>query len=181
MIRYEDMPPSAQKAYRFTNTARKVLAILTCPFVVIFFLLGILSGEGFVMGLLLTTNAAFLLGIFHGEFIYKSLLRKLSVIGILPAMFVAGIFSGIGLVFWIIDLVFIIQKKPLIFQFEHGFLLESKAARQEMAQMAYNQYVYNVSRNNAYSGLQQLKNMLDQGIITREEFEMKKAELLRRI
>ena len=92
MIRYEDMPSSAQKAYRFTNTARKVLAIITCPMVVIMFLLGVLSGEGIFTGLLLASNAAFLLGIFHGEFIYKSLLRKLSIIGIFPAMFVAGIF-----------------------------------------------------------------------------------------
>lgn len=188
MIKIEEMPVSAQKAYKVTNIVRKAAMFIGwCLFVILYivvftgnyhkpvdFLFAPLWGAGFIAGMI------------HGEFAYKKVvntLRKhLSLIGLLIGIFISlfllWIFSCIGFIFLIADTVLFVMKKPLVYPFEHKCFLEARKAQEEIETAVYNEMIRTANSENAMDKLQKLKVMMEQGIITEDEFNRKKTELL---
>jgi hypothetical protein len=85
----------------------------------------------------------------------------------------------LGGIFLIIDLILFIKKKPLIYPYEYVSLLQTKAAQAEM--MCNAAQDFKDDSEIAAENLQKLSDMLEKGLITTEEFNMKKAELLERM
>lgn len=129
--------------------------------------------------------AGIISGIIHGEFIYKKTVRtlkKFSLIGLAIGMFVfvflLEVFVITGSIFLIADTVLFFMKKPLVYPFEHKCFLESRKAQQEIETAFYNKMMHTANSENAMDKLQKLKVMMEQGIITEDEFNRKKTELL---
>lgn len=189
MISFEEMPPSAQKAYKVTNVVRKgAMFIGWVVFVLLYIFLIVDHNENngitdWLFGPLL--GAGMLSGIIHGEFLYKKVFRTFTVILFLIALsisaFFAMIFGYIGFIFLIVDTILFFKKKPLIYKYEHHNFLDSKKAQAEMESAAYNEVLNTFNSDDAMIKLQQLKEMMEQGTITEEEYNQKKAELLERI
>ena len=185
-IRYEDMPPSAQKAYNSTNSTRK-LTMFVGGFGFIAAVLALLFGSVFdaEAGAAVLLPAAIITmipGFVHAHLHFKKFLSKAGIIG-LAIWFIAVMFvGGYGcVIFLAMDIVRYIQKKPLISKSEHLFFLESPAAQQEMMAAAIADITRQSDSSSAAENLRQLKGMLDSGIITEAEFNAKKAELLERM
>lgn len=189
MISFEEMPPSAQKAYKVTNVVRKgAMFIGWVVFVLLYIFLIVDNNENngitdWLFGPLL--GAGMLSGIIHGEFLYKKVFRTFTVILFLIALsisaFFAMIFGYIGFIFLIVHTILFFKKKPLVYSFEHKYFLETQKAQEEMTANAYNELLNVTHSNDAVIKIQQLKEMMEQGTITEEEYNQKKAELLERI
>lgn len=197
MITYEDMPQSAQKSYRLTNTIRKVLMFLGWIISGGFFLCGTFSMivyQDFSFGevLFLTyVTGGLILGLVHCEFLFKSLFKSIWILFLVGIFFLGfiltyAIFAGGA--YLIIDTILFIRKKPLIYSFENKYFLQTAQAQAEM-ELDYQKSMVNAVATAATAGngatakndLQHLKDMLDQGLITEAEFNKKKKELLERI
>ncbi|MCD7890664.1 MAG: SHOCT domain-containing protein [Ruminococcus sp.] len=74
-------------------------------------------------------------------------------------------------VFAIVDTICFVKKKPYVYKWEIKRMMKSPRAMEEL-------FVQEATRENVGQSMQDLKNMLDQNIISAEEFEKKKAELL---
>lgn len=188
MITYEDMPQSAQKAYKLTNIIRKIAMFIGWIAFIGWFIAGFLSmiiNHDITFGELLFLcylYPGFLSGLVHCEFGVKGAFQKFSIFGIfaLPFIFIFAIFAG-G-VYLIVDTFLFIMKKPLIYSFEIKHFIGTQEAQAEMVVNALSG-TRNVATGSdaAKNDLQNLKAMLDQGLITEEEFNNKKKELLERI
>lgn len=181
-IRYEDMPPSAQKAYNSTNSTRKVTMFIGgIGFIIAALSLLYSSVFDAEKGMTIFLPAAFITmipGFVHAHLHFKKFLSK-GLIGLAVWLFAVVVIGVYGcVIFLIMDIVRYIQKKPLIAKSEHKFFLESPAAQQEMmtAAIAADSRQYNTA-----DSLKQLKEMYDSGIISEAEFNEKKAELLERM
>lgn len=120
-------------------------------------------------------------GIVHSEFLLKNImkaLKKYSIIGLFIGLglccMLICLFSYIGGIFLVVDTVLFILKKPLIYPFENKSFLKSKAVQEEL-------YQQNLDNSYVAGSIQKLNEMMKQGLITEEEFNSKKAELLERI
>lgn len=195
MIKFEDMPQSAQKAYKLTNNIRKILMFIGWIAFVGWFIFGFWSmivNHDVTFGEVLFTCymcAGLVPGLVHCEFAFKALFRKFSIFGIffLPWVLLFAMFAGGA--YLIADTICFFMKKPLVYPFENKNFLYTEAAQTEMA-AEYQGAVLDAlagarsgasSSDAAKNDLQNLKAMLDQGLITEEEFNNKKKELLERI
>lgn len=190
MIRFDEMPSSAQKAYKVTNTVRKAALFIGWAIFVLAFILSIKNSEGIKSTLMAAfVSAGIFPGMIHGEFAYKKAITTLKnylgplgfFIGLGIACFLFTIFYVFGFIFPIIDTILFILKKPLIYPFENRCFLETRKAQEEIAAEAYNELLRAANSDDAMTKLQKLKDMMEQGIITEEEFIRKKAELLEEI
>lgn len=193
MITFEEMPISAQKSYNLTNKIRKIAMFIGFVITALALVdINVNHGISFINLFVAPVFAGGLIpGIVHGGYYYKKVflgMLKFPIIfyiGIVFGVVVAGLilvaFAYGGFIFLIIDTIRFIQKKPLIYSFEHKHFLESNKAQEEMQAAAYNNYLDAVNSDNVMNKMQDLKQMLDQGVITSEEFEIKKAELLDRM
>ena len=118
------------------------------------------------------------------EFIIKNLIRSWGFLGGLTAYWLAPAISivGAGFVWAIIDMYLFIKKKPLVYKKEYKHFLASKEVQEEM-EREYNHVILSTIhdgeiRNQAAVNLKKLKEMQEEGLITEEEFEEKKKELL---
>lgn len=183
-IRYEDMPPSAQKAYDSTNSTRK-LTMFVGGIGFIVAVLALLFGSVFdaQKGAAVMLPAAMITmipGFVHAHLHFRKFLSS-GLIGLIIWFIAVMFIGGYGcVIFLAMDIVRYIRKKPLISKSEHHFFLETPAAQQEMMAAAMAD-IGRQSGTSAAEKLRQLKEMLDSGIITESEFNAKKAELLERM
>ena len=177
--RFENMPPSAQKAYKTTNNIRKVALFVSAALGVLYIILMAMTLKTDFGGVLVVFCAglAFVQGNIHCEFVYKGCFKKLFIFGFFPAGIVFMFASLLGWIFWIIDLILFILKKPLIYPFENKYFMTDEALREIGEQRAKMYTETPMAMNN----LQHLKELLDQGAITEEEYNQKKEELLKKI
>lgn len=88
MIKYEDMPQSAQKAYKLTNNIRKILMFIGWIAFIGWFIFGVgsmITNHDVTFGEVLFTCylfAGLVPGLVHCEFVFKSVFRKLFIFGI---------------------------------------------------------------------------------------------------
>ena len=193
MITYEEMPRAAQLAYDKTNKKRKTALFLNIPCMIILFIMGFNVGaeEGFSFGL--GMGMLFCLaygcapsGLVHSEFTLKSkTLWAFGIFALIPALLLFACAVCFGGIFAVVDLVKLLMKKPLISKSEHKYFMETPEAQAEMAAMAFQTAQMNTAAQNMSYGasdvkeeLKELKEMLDSGLISQEEFDSKKAELL---
>lgn len=195
MVKYEDMPQSAQKAYKLTNNIRKILMFIGWIAFAGWFIFGFSSmiiNHDITFGELLFMcyfYSGFVPGLVHCEYAFKGVFRKFSIFGIffLPWVFIFAVFAGGA--YLIADTILFIMKKPLVYPFEHKHFLRTEEAQTEMvaeyqgAMLDALAGTKNTVNNSdvAKNDLQNLKDMLNQGLITEEEFNKKKKELLERI
>ena len=187
-MKYENMPQSAQKSYKLTNMIRKIAMFIGWVAFVGWFVAGFFSmiiNKDITFGELLFLcylYPGFLTGLVHCEFGFKGAFRKFSIFGIfaLPFVFLYAVFAGGA--YLIVDTILFIMKKPLIYSFEMKHFIATQDAQAEMVVNALSG-MGNVASGSdtAKNDLQNLKEMLDKGLITEEEFNNKKKELLERI
>lgn len=121
-------------------------------------------------------------GFAHLGFLFKKIkldtaILLILLIGIFILMVYAIIFSFImysGWVFLIIDTVLFIRKKPLIYGWEDSRVL-AKAETKAGA------YIAASSAPSAADQLNELDQLLNSGLITQEEFDAKKSEIMSRL
>ena len=187
MIKYEQMPPSAQKSYDMTNKVRVVSMFIAAALTVFLSIRGIIKGSG-------VDIFTFMLGgvihyFIHAEFLLKKLMNSLGILGILAFLIISVFGMYTGWIFMIVDFILFLMKKPCIYPFENESFLLSKKAQEEIDAInlqatanAYAQAVREINgTDNIKDSLEQLKEMLDNGLITESEYEAKKAELLGRL
>ncbi len=190
MIKFEEMPPSAQKSYNRANSVRKVFMFIGWGCLLFWIAAAISDKENSFASfsscvttvLMIFMNVGFLSGIAHGAFTIKKIFNKYFSIIFFPISFamilfvttMLGIFTG-G-VFLIADTISFFKKKPLIYQFEMHNFLESEKAQAEIKLESYNS-----ANDDSLYKIQQLKNMLENGAITEEEFKQKKEQLLSKV
>lgn len=119
-------------------------------------------------------------GIYHLGFLFKKAAEKLLLLGILlyPIIIYIVWFGGMALL--IVDTVLFFLRKPLIYPFEENRIIRNIEGRLGIFRnpISYNAQAKHMSTMNS---IEELKAMLDNGLITQEEFEAKKAELMARI
>lgn len=133
-ITYEEMTTAMQKAYRSTNTARKMTLFLSIALIVIVSigflnLAEIRSFKTFITAIPIAAGCgcavgALVHGLVHCEFAFKWLFRNLPLLFALAGclgIYFLGAFVGIPAI--IVDLLLLIKKKPLIYPFEHKHFL----------------------------------------------------------
>lgn len=175
MIKYEQLPPSAQKAYNFTSKVRTVTMFIGLAAGLIMFILSfnvMFNGKDnffTVFGGSLMFGG-FLHGVVHMEFALKKLWRSLGIIAIIPCLFVIMIGAYIGFILMIVDLILFIMKKPRIYPFEHKYFLYSEEAQVEL-----------ILNENITDELEQLKELLNKGLISEEDYNKKKDDILNRL
>lgn len=194
-ITYDEMPKSVQKIYRFNNSLRKLTMILSWVLAIIIFLaLRKRSTEAsifntFHISLML---ASVVHGFMHGTFIFRSVwkwlcdkLYGLSILFLLIAYFVEGVvfsfFCAYGFVFVIIDTIRSLIKKPLVYRWEHKYLLRMEKPEKVSEEDRYLQSVEANRREVATERLRNLNMLRAEGAITEEEYNAKKAEYLEKI
>lgn len=197
-ITFESMPASAQRAYRNTDRVRKISLFASLVIGALIGLIMYISSIGDLSGIeFITVLFAALLGgefigcwihgLVHGLNTLKKLAKKFFkamifgvpgiVVGVAVIGFALIIFCYAGCVFAVADLILYILKKPLVYPFEHKKFLETDEAQMEiLASMAAAS-----ESEAAMADIENLKSMLDKGLITQAEFDSKKAELLQRI
>lgn len=202
MIQYKEMPPSAQKSYDFNNKARKITMMIgwvASPIIFIAYFIGSIVEKdldfvnSFLNGI---TFGCALNGLIHCVFLWKGGLKKLTEwavsLGILLGLFalipillvvigVPYLCAAFGYFFVAIDTILFLMKKPLIYKWEHKYLLKSKKAQEEIEEDAYRETMYAAESTAAAEQLSNLNKLKEQGAITEEEFNRKKAELLEKI
>lgn len=156
MIRFEDMPPSAQKAYNFNNKARKITMMIgwvASPIIFIIYLIKTLvSGELDVVNSFLNgiTFGCALNGLIHSVFLWKIGLKKIKdwalslgiifgLFALIPILLIAigvpYLCAAFGYIFVVIDTILFLTKKPLIYKWENKHFLTSRKAREEMGEI----------------------------------------------
>ena len=189
MLSYDELPQSAQKAYKTTNILRTVTMFIGWAASILIAILFRNEDTSFVSKII----GGFMLGaaihgIVHSEFLLKGVMNALKKFSII------GLFIGLGIccmlicllcyaggIFLIVDTVLFILKKPLIYPFENKCFLNTKQAQIETQEVEWDEYLQAQNSESAMATLQTLKNLLEQGVITEEEFNSKKAGLLERI
>ena len=181
----EEMTPELKKAYTQTNLVRKISMFIGLAIVAI--MLFVYTGITFrnsdlnfiekILTILVETMVTG--GIFHGwlhcEFLVRHIKREVMFPFRLIPYFLVYIFGWLpGSIFLIIDLILFIKKKTLVYPFEFEHICRLEKVEQELEAEAH-------KHDNDMDKLRGLKQMYDNGVITEEEFESKKAELLERI
>lgn len=195
-ITYEQLPEAAKQAYLKANKARK-LTMFLCIAATILFLIAFLpnvkemSFFGVIFGAIFA--GSMLQGVVHALSITKSIYFKLkkhiiSMIILAPVLLVIPLiplccFAEAGFVFEIIDIILFIQKKPLIYEIENSLFLDSKAVQEEIEtaqqEELYRNIMQDLTSENPSQKMTQLRQMLEDGLITEEDYNQKKAELLK--
>lgn len=199
-INIEDMPQSAQTAYARKNKLRgitmRICWALTPVLFVIFCIMSLVNKTfsediEFDLEVALTLGCG-LQGLMHIGFFYKRAIRavygKIVELGILIGLFVLIPLVGVlivvpafgimfGFVYEIVDTVLFLRKKPLVYQRELKHFIETKQAQAEIEAAL----TAEANSETVMANLQKLKEMAEQGVITEEEFNQKKAEMMARI
>lgn len=191
-ITIEELPSSAQEACRKKAKNRKALlfaewAIAAVGFVFIL-ILCIQDGKplsGIVGGLFFgLVFGGWVCGLDHLGYLFKKVVKNGIGLIIILGLWYIAVFAAIamlaslvGWVFLIIDSICFFAKKPLIFQSEINRILQSEQVQTELLYQAIGE----ASEPSTADKLQELKDMLDSGLITEAEFNGKKEELLKNI
>lgn len=154
---------------------------------------GISSGSGFsdmvsvifssvIIGVVV---GGILPGVAHLGFLFRKIkLNTALLLTILLGIFVLFVYLFIlviimytGWIFFIIDTILLIMKKPLIYRWEDKRVL-TKALEQAVL---YQDAAPSQTAPSTADQLTELNQMLSSGLITQEEFDAKKAEILERM
>ncbi len=181
MIKIEEMPKSAQKAYKTTNAVRIVTMFLSLIAIVLFFIYnhGDFGMVDMIVGSL--TLGCALHGLIHFEFIFKRFWSGIIAIGIFLLLAFCLLFTlacCAGWIFTFVDLVLFILKKPLIYPFEIKYFINSSESQAELQAAAYNEMSRPVDNLSASERISELNKMQEEGLITEDEYSRKKAEIL---
>lgn len=188
-LTYESLPPSAQKSYNFHANIRKLLMFLgwgVAALLEVMSIIDLIRGEGDIQMLLFGSImfGGIPLGIAHSvHYLVNTFKTCMRIIPLFPADLVISFlvtamvyiaFGVAGGALLVVDTIMFICKKPLIYPFEMKHFLQSKAAQAEiLASAANGSYSEEVMKD-----LENLRSMLEKGLITQKEFDDKKAELL---
>lgn len=190
-VTYEALPESAQKAYNQRSKIRKVSMFIAIVLSVIIFIVLLASGKGKNFIDVLATSlvgGCCIHGLIHAEMLwiplFKKFLKSLLKIYFPPIPIINAVILCIamwgsmlaGALCMIADLILYLKKKPLVYSFEIGSFLNLKAVQEEMQIMAMQEMSY--PQEDVQTKIIKLKQMFDDGLITENEYNQKKSELL---
>lgn len=193
-ITYEELPRAAQEIYLKKTKGRKIRLIIQWVLVALAIVGGIISGIaaaakgeedalGYAAGLIFmyVMLITMISGLDHLGYMFKKAVKNGIGLVIILGIWYIVVFAGIcmlamlsGWVFLIVDSIRFLTKKPLISQKEIAGILEKEQVQAELLVQAYS----SAATPSASDRLAELKEMLDGGLITAEEFEAKKQEVL---
>ena len=186
-IAYENLPYDVKRAYKTTNTVRKVTLFISLVVGVLFYIFVTPAieeesgntGLGWKIADFFSSIAigGVIHGLVHGEYAYKACFRNLFIFGLIPWLILVEGFGFIGLVFVIIDLIRLIFRKPLVYSFELKDIYKSKGLYMPQSISVKKEK----SADNALDSLRELKSMLDDGLISEKDYEKKKQKLLKKL
>lgn len=197
-VTYENLTPLLKKVNKRRMIATAAGWIITLVIAVPLFFgslfSGIRSGGEFVgvviaSGYLGIVFGSIVAGLVHIETIYGKIkpLLFVPIIGWCIWVFIVVYASHLyGVVVLIANAIRYFKKKPFFFSFEIDDYLRKEAAQNidaAVTEAAYNSVMgqQNVQNNNSAESLAKLKEMLDNGLITENEYDVKKAEILSRM
>lgn len=188
-IRIEEAPKSAQDAFNKISKRRKVIMFIgwaaTAVMLVIVLIESISSGKDFIGNII----AGFMIGGYisgfdHVGFLFKKTVKNGLILIILLGIWYIVIFSliamlalAVGWVFLIIDTVRFFTKKCPVYNSEINRIFNSDEVKAEIAAQAYS----DLNTLSTGEKLRELKEMMDNGLITEAEFNAKKAELMNKM
>ena len=197
-VTYENLTPLLKKVNKRRMIATAAGWIITLVIAVPLFFgslfSGIKSGGEFVGVVIASGYLGFVIGsivagIVHIETIYGKIkaLLFIPIAGWIIWIFIvyfAAVFYG--MVVMIANVIRFVLKKPLFFAFEVDEFIRKEAEQNldaAVTEAAYNSVMgqQNVQNNNSAESLAKLKEMLDNGLITENEYDVKKAEILSRM
>ncbi len=183
---YNSLAPYQRGVYDKWNKANRMGLFvawgITAVMIVVFFIVGITQadplggiGVGFGIGVMI---GGLIPGFSHLGFLFKkiklsSAILLMILIGVFILMLYAIIFAVVwcgGMLCLLVDSILFILKKPLIYPWEDKRVL-AKAAETAPAQFT----------PSSADQLNELTQMLNSGLITQEEFDAKKAEIMSRM
>ena len=184
-IKYEDLTPAMQKAYDKENKLRKKWLIISLIVGVIFgiaimFVIGVDSIVLTIfVGLLFAYGvSAIIMGVVHKRRWFINIKNAIFLIpfGLIAMYFALIPVAYMGLVYVIMDIVRLIARKPLISNGEIPKIVNTE----EVAAETMGRYIQaGINEQSVSEKLNDLKQMLDNGLISKEDYEKKKAEILR--
>ncbi len=185
-IKYEDLTPAMQKAYDKENKLRKKWLIISLIAGVIFgiaimFVIGVVDYPivlNIFVGLLFAYGvSAIIMGVVHKRRWFINIKNAIFLIpfGLIAMYFALIPVAYMGLVYVIMDIVRLIARKPLISNGEIPKIVNTE----EVAAETMGRYIQaGINEQSVSEKLNDLKQMLDNGLISKEDFEKKKSELL---
>lgn len=186
-IKYEDLTPAMQKAYDKENKLRKKWLIISLIVGVIFgiaimFVIGVVDYPivlTIFVGLLFAYGvSAIIMGVVHKRRWFINIKNAIFLIpfGLIAMYFALIPVAYMGLVYVIMDIVRLIARKPLISNGEIPKIVNTE----EVAAETMGRYIQaGINEQSVSEKLNDLKQMLDNGLISKEDYEKKKAEILR--
>ena len=194
-LTYENMTPLLKKVNKRRMIATVAGWIITLVIAIPLFFGSLFRGIGsageFVGVVIASGYLGFVIGsivagVVHIETIYGKIkaLLFIPIAGWIIWIFIVY-FSAVfyGMVVMIANVIRFVLKKPLFFAFEVDEFIRKEAAQNyntAATAAAYNNVM--VQQNtNATQNLTELKEMLDNGLITESEYDIKKAEILSRM
>lgn len=185
MLKFEELPPSAQAAFKRRNILRRASLFAAWIIFAVLFTVFIMA-DGikniFMDAYGAMIFGAILVGTVHGEFIFRKTIHYFPFyVAFVLILIELMCLAVIGFFLIILDTVLVIMKKPLVYPFENTLFLESANAQYEMQQQACDDIINALNSDDALTKIQKLKEMMEQGVISEEEFNAKKTELLKEV
>lgn len=193
-ITYEELPSSVREIVLSKEKGRKFRLFVQWALIAVAIVYSVVSGiANAAKGNEEAANLSFSLiivfvmlisaisGLDHLGFMFKKAVKNGIGLIIILGLWYIVVFAGIialalysGWVFLIIDSILFFLKKPLISQKQITRIINSEKVQSELLVQAY----AGANEPSAADRLAELKEMLDSGLITEEEFNAKKSELL---
>lgn len=191
---YEELPSSVREIVLSKEKWRKFRLFVQWALIAVAIVCSVVSGianaakgEGEAAGVSFALIIVFVMlisaisGLDHLGFMFKKAVKNGIGLIIILGLWYIVVFAGIialalysGWVFLIIDSILFLLKKPLISQKQITRIINSEKVQSELLAQAY----AGANEPSASDKLAELKEMLDSGLITAEEFNAKKSELL---
>ncbi len=119
-------------------------------------------------------------GMYHLRFLFKKTLHW-GIFNLVIHTILLGVIWCIGTFLVIIDTVLLIIRKPLVYPFEEKRVIGEIREKLGVFENPFISLDAQANHAAAMNKIEELKAMHDKGLITQEEFEAKKAELMSRI
>lgn len=119
-------------------------------------------------------------GMYHLRFLFKKTLY-LGILNLVIHTILLGVIWCIGTFLVIADTVLLIIRKPLVYPFEEKRVIGEIREKLGVFENPFISLDAQANHAAAMNKIEELKAMHDKGLITQEEFEAKKAELMSRI
>lgn len=188
-ITYDELPECAKDYYKKLNKTRTTMLFISWGLCGLF-LLFLFSKGDFMHKLSISFTmvylwSAFPLGASHLNFFFRKMTGSANLIGKLIGFFVYLAILAFGEFYFffilLIDTVLFVLKKPLVYPFEHKSIVQLPKIQEQIYADILNNMSMEAEKEDIKEKIMSLKSMYDEKLITEEEYNRKKQELIERM